>query len=86
MNRREFVAACSLFGISLPLQSFFQACSVDDEAPIIDGNFKGSVLIVGAGAAGMATAYLLEQLGIDYQLLEADTSYGGAFSYGQYFY
>ncbi|MEO0573249.1 MAG: FAD-dependent oxidoreductase [Bacteroidota bacterium] len=79
MNRREFVAACSLFGISLPFQSFLQSCSEDDEAPIVPGDFNGSVLIIGAGAAGMATAYLLEQLGIAYQILEADTSYGGRF-------
>lgn len=79
MDRREFVAACSLFGISLPFQSFLQSCSEDDEAPIVPGDFNGSVLIIGAGAAGMATAYLLEQLGIAYQILEADTSYGGRF-------
>ncbi len=79
MDRREFVAACSLFGISLPFQSFLQACSEDDEAAIVAGNFDGSVLIIGAGAAGMATAYLLEQQGISYQILEADTSYGGRF-------
>ncbi len=79
MNRREFVAACSLFGISLPFQSFLQSCSEDDEAPIIPGDFEGSVLIIGAGAAGMAAGYLLEQLGIEYQILEADTTYGGRF-------
>ena len=36
-------------------------------------------LIIGAGAAGMATAYLLQQLDIEYQILEADSSYGGRF-------
>ncbi|MGD1947860.1 MAG: flavin monoamine oxidase family protein [Croceivirga sp.] len=79
MNRREFVAACSLFGISLPFQSVLQSCSNDDEAPIIAGDFNGTVLIIGAGAAGMATAYLLEQQGISYKIVEADTSYGGRF-------
>ena len=79
MNRREFVAACSLFGISLPFQSILQSCSNDDEAPIIAGDFNGTVLIIGAGAAGMATAYLLEQQGISYKIVEADTSYGGRF-------
>jgi len=79
MDRREFVAACSLFGISLPFQPLFQSCSEADLAPIIAGDFNGSVLIIGAGASGMATAYLLGQLGIDYQILEADSSYGGRF-------
>ncbi len=79
MNRKEFIAACSLFGISLPFQSAIQACSNDDETSITAGNFNGAVLIIGAGAAGMATAYLLQQQGIEYRILEADVSYGGRF-------
>ncbi|RNC92821.1 MAG: amine oxidase [Allomuricauda sp.] len=55
------------------------ACSEDSETPITAGDFDGSVLIVGAGAAGMATGYLLQQLGIDFQIVEADTTYGGRF-------
>ena len=80
MNRRDFVAACSLFGISVPFQAMVQSCSEGfDDGPIVPGDFDGNVLIIGAGAAGMATAYLLEQQGISYQILEADTSYGGRF-------
>ncbi|BFP40846.1 hypothetical protein FGF1_16910 [Flavobacteriaceae bacterium GF1] len=79
MNRKEFIAACGLFGISLPFQSVIQACSNDDETSITAGNFNGTVLIIGAGAAGMATAYLLQQQGIEYRILEADISYGGRF-------
>jgi len=79
MTRGEFIKACTLFGISLPFQSAFNACSTDSEAPITRGDFEGSVLIIGAGAAGMATGYLLQQLGIPFQILEADVSYGGRF-------
>ncbi|NKI30953.1 flavin monoamine oxidase family protein [Croceivirga thetidis] len=79
MTRSEFVRTCSLFGISLPFQSAINSCSDEIEAPIVSGKFNGTVLIIGAGAAGMATAYLLEQQGISYQILEADTSYGGRF-------
>ena len=80
MNRRDFVAACTLFGISVPFQAMVQSCSEGfDDGPIVPGDFDGNVLIIGAGAAGMATAYLLEQQGISYQILEADTSYGGRF-------
>ncbi|UOY08553.1 FAD-dependent oxidoreductase [Muricauda sp. SCSIO 64092] len=79
MNRKEFIAACGLFGISLPFQSVIQACSNDDETSITAGSFNGAVLIIGAGAAGMATAYLLQQQGIEYRILEADVSYGGRF-------
>lgn len=40
-------------------------------------DFEGSVLIIGAGAAGMASGYLLAQKGIDFQILEASNTYGG---------
>lgn len=79
MTRTEFIKACTLFGISIPFQSLINSCSDDAEAPIVAGDFEGTVLIIGAGAAGMATAYLLEQQGISFQILEADTSYGGRF-------
>ena len=80
MTRPEFIKMCSLFGLSLPFQTTIKACSSDaEEMPIVQGNFEGSVLIVGAGAAGMATGYLLQQLGVAYKILEADISYGGRF-------
>ncbi|MEM7256557.1 MAG: FAD-dependent oxidoreductase [Pseudomonadota bacterium] len=39
--------------------------------------FNGSVLIVGAGPAGMAVAHLLKQRGVPFQLLEASGVVGG---------
>ncbi|WP_435624243.1 flavin monoamine oxidase family protein [Flagellimonas sp.] len=79
MTRVEFVKMCGLLGVSLPFQTVIKSCSNSSEDPIVKGSFEGTVLIVGAGAAGMAAGYLLQQLGIDYQILEADTSYGGRF-------
>ncbi len=40
-------------------------------------NYKGKVIIVGAGAAGLAAAKVLEQNNIDYLILEATNRYGG---------
>ncbi|OJJ20213.1 hypothetical protein BKI52_17235 [marine bacterium AO1-C] len=40
-------------------------------------NFKGKVIIIGAGAAGLAAAALLQQHGVDFQILEASDRYGG---------
>ncbi len=40
-------------------------------------NYKGKVIIVGAGASGLAAAKVLEQNNIDYQILEASGRYGG---------
>ena len=39
--------------------------------------YTGKVIIIGAGASGLAAAKILEQNGIDYQILEATDRYGG---------
>lgn len=43
----------------------------------LQSTFKGKVLIVGAGAAGLTAAHRLVQMGIDCQILEASSHYGG---------
>ena len=40
-------------------------------------NYDGKVIIVGAGASGLAAAKVLEQNNIDYLILEATNRYGG---------
>lgn len=40
-------------------------------------DFKGKVIIVGAGAAGLSAAKVLEDSGVEYQILEATDRYGG---------
>lgn len=76
MTRKDFIKACGILGISLPFQSVLAACSTDENETITN-NFNGKVLIIGAGPAGMASAYLLAQQGIDFQILEASPTYGG---------
>lgn len=39
--------------------------------------FRGKVIIVGAGAAGLAAAALLDKNGVKYQIIEATNHYGG---------
>ncbi|HAA15884.1 MAG TPA: hypothetical protein DCE41_30905, partial [Cytophagales bacterium] len=39
--------------------------------------FEGKVIVVGAGTSGLAAARVLEQNGVDYQVLEATDRYGG---------
>lgn len=41
--------------------------------PELQGDTKTNVLIIGGGMAGVLCAYFLEQAGVDYVLLEADT-------------
>ncbi len=72
MTRKEFIKMCGLLGIGLPLQSTFSSCKKDSTS-----SDPGKVLIIGAGAAGLSAAYLLNQRGIEFQILEASDVYGG---------
>lgn len=74
MTRKEFVRMCGLLGIAVPFSSALSACGSDD-SPAPD--FNGNVLIIGAGAGGLTAGYLLAQQGIDFQILEASSVYGG---------
>ncbi|MEM6685483.1 MAG: FAD-dependent oxidoreductase [Bacteroidota bacterium] len=76
MTRKDFIKACTLLGISLPFQSVLASCSTDDTTAT-PNNFSGKVLIIGAGPAGMSAGYLLAQQGIDFEILEAASTYGG---------
>ena len=64
---------CGLLGLSLPLSGVMVACN---EAEIQTSD-AGNIIIIGAGAAGLSAAYLLQQQGIAFQILEASSIYGG---------
>lgn len=67
-------------GIGTPFLSSLalNACSKTEEIfPDIDKNFNGNILIVGAGAAGLAAGYLLNQQKINFQIVEAAPNFGG---------
>ncbi|WP_281612636.1 FAD-dependent oxidoreductase [Flammeovirga sp. SubArs3] len=76
MTRKEFIKACSILGISIPFQTVIASCSNEDDENTPTG-FSDSVIIIGAGPAGMSTAYLFAQQGIDFKILEAAPTYGG---------
>jgi monoamine oxidase len=80
MTRKEFVEKSMIMGIGLPFLSsaLFQTCSKNESIfPKLDTNFTGKVIIVGAGAAGLAAGYLLRRYGVDFQIIEAANVYGG---------
>ena len=71
ISRRDFLAVAGLLGVG----GMATGCGewfTDEDA--IGGE---RVIIVGAGAAGMATAHLLAQRGVDFQMLEAASTHGG---------
>jgi len=53
------------------------SCSKEEKSVNVKSDFQGNVIIVGAGAAGLAAAKKLEEKGIGYQILEATDKVGG---------
>jgi monoamine oxidase len=77
MNRRRFLkqsSVVSLGGLLVP-SVFIQSCRKQN---LFDGvDFKGNVIIVGAGIAGLYAGKILKSRGINFTILEASNSYGG---------
>ena len=74
LSKRQFLKMCAALGI----QPMLSACGSSKQPDANDEtDFTSTVLIIGAGAAGLATGYQLMQAGVDFQILEAAPTYGG---------
>jgi monoamine oxidase len=73
MTRKEFIKICGILGVGLPVVSL-SSCGDEDAIKLPSG---GKVVIIGAGAGGLSAGYLLQQKGIDFEILEASAVYGG---------
>lgn len=76
VNRRKALRKISLgasAGLLLPL--VLPSCKEEDETPVV--NYNGTILVVGAGAAGLYTADLLMNQGLNVSVLEASDRVGG---------
>ena len=79
MKRREFIELCAALSAGIPLVGSATGCT-DSEIGRYQNlavNFSGRVIVVGAGAAGLAAGYLLDRYGIDFQIFEASSVFGG---------
>jgi monoamine oxidase len=77
MKRRDFLTQSSLFsigGLLIP-SVYMSGCRKDNLFSNLD--YKGKVVIIGAGAAGLYAGYILKSKGIDFQILEAGSNFGG---------
>jgi monoamine oxidase len=74
MTRKEFIKICGILGVGIPAQLSL-ASFINDKK--VTSSFKGKVIIIGAGAGGLSAGYLLQQKGIDFEILEASSIYGG---------
>lgn len=80
MTRKEFIEKSMMMGISLPFISslLLESCTPENSVfPKFETNFSGKVIVVGAGAAGLAAGYLLKRYGVDFEIIEASPVYGG---------
>lgn len=80
MDRKEFIEKSIMMGIGLPFLSsvLSSSCKKDTSIfPKFTTDFSGKVIIVGAGAAGLAAAYLLKRYEVDFEIVEAAPIYGG---------
>ena len=61
---------CGVLGVGIPVLGTASGCK-KDKLPVY------KVIIIGAGAGGLSAGYLLAQKGIDFEILEASSVYGG---------
>ena len=59
------------------LDSVWKNTSILPTFPSLEGDITTDVLIIGGGLAGLLTAYMLEEAGVNYLLIEADTICNG---------
>jgi monoamine oxidase len=74
MTRKEFIKICGILGLGIPAQFSLSSFIQKDDHTL---KFKGKVIIIGAGAGGLSAGYLLQQQGIDFEILEASANFGG---------
>ncbi|MCP4805208.1 MAG: FAD-dependent oxidoreductase [Proteobacteria bacterium] len=75
MRRRNFMKGVAGAGLVSLLPTV--GCNARGAWWDLPVNFDGRVVVVGAGAAGLAAGYLLDRYGIDYTILEASSRWGG---------
>ena len=76
MKRRIFIKKSFLAYLALTISPNILA-SFRKETLIPESDFKGKVLIIGAGAAGLYAGYILQSQGIDFKIIEASNYAGG---------
>jgi lysine-specific histone demethylase 1B len=76
MHRRHFIRSLGALGLLSGIEPLLLAgCRKEDK--LLKHSFDGSVVIIGAGAAGLYAAYVLKRLGIPCTVLEASGRMGG---------
>ncbi|WP_299551715.1 NAD(P)/FAD-dependent oxidoreductase [Seonamhaeicola sp.] len=80
ITRQEFIKSSLILGVSLPFISSFLVSCEDEQGvvlPKFETNFSGKVIVIGAGASGLCAGYLLQRHNIDFEIIEASSTFGG---------
>lgn len=78
MYRRQFlIQSLKLAAGGLVLPPLVSSCGKEEKDELDRVDFNGKVLIIGAGAAGLYAGKLLQDRGIQFEILEAANRYGG---------
>lgn len=79
MTKREFIKNFATLGLTSPFITTLLSSYNKEEGFFQDFevNFNGKVLVIGAGSAGITAGYILNEQGIDLQILEASSIHGG---------
>ncbi|MEZ4951692.1 MAG: NAD(P)-binding protein [Saprospiraceae bacterium] len=64
---------CGILGIGLPLTASYLL--VKKKMMLATFRPEGKAIIIGAGVGGLSAAYLLNQRGIDFEILEATSQF-----------
>ncbi len=79
MTKREFIKNFAALGLASPfITTLLSSCGKNEGFfQDFEVNFNGKIIIIGAGAAGITAGHILNQQGIDFQILEAAPIHGG---------
>ncbi len=77
MNRRNFLRGAAAATFVLGAFALKLRSSEAKKREGLSTAFDGKVLVIGAGAAGLAAGFALERRGVEVELLEASSRFGG---------
>ena len=79
MTREEFIKKFAAITLASPfMASLFSSCSSKKKISFdLPSSYDGKIIIIGAGVTGITAGYILKQKNIDFEILEANSVYGG---------
>ena len=83
VSRRDFLKLMATYWIIMSFAPFVNwgihlpNAAASSTTKKLESKFKGKVIVIGAGAAGLYAAYTLKKANVDFMILEASATHGG---------